>query len=462
MKIPERPPEQLDNLEIWSALVKEAMQDGKPSSRGLSSYLDFIASPAATDQKGRYLHWDEHRFRKPPYEFTIEEHWALLKMGRIAKQQVTPFAASNEQECTFVVTDDIQRNLHEIDSLTRGGLESTRAIPNKQEATRYLVRSLVEEPFNSSLLEGAATTRERAKTLIQKEAIPESIGDRMVLNNYFAMEFIKEQKNEDLTPAIVHELHKIVTQGTLQREEKSGVFRGGADNINVEDEHTGEILHAPPPADELARRMERLCDFANRGNKSDEPFVHPIIKAVILHFMLAYDHPYVDGNGRTARALFYWSVVRDGYWLLEFVSISRIINQAPVSYGKAFLYTETDSFDLTYFLNHQLKVIRESIDQLYAYMNEKMKEIEELTGAIDATSSKFSLNRRQTAILTEAVRSSTKVFTINEHERLSNVSYLTARKDLEGLVELGYLTKRKHGNVSQYLSVKRLARVLGI
>ena len=208
--------------------------------------------------------------------------------------------------------------------------------------------------------------------------------------------------------------------------------------------------------------MERLCDFANRGNKSDEPFVHPIIKAVILHFMLAYDHPYVDGNGRTARALFYWSVVRDGYWLLEFVSISRIINQAPVSYGKAFLYTETDSFDLTYFLNHQLKVIRESIDQLYAYMNEKMKEIEELTGAIDATSSKFSLNRRQTAILTEAVRSSTKVFTINEHERLSNVSYLTARKDLEGLVELGYLTKRKHGNVSQYLSVKRLARVLGI
>jgi Fic family protein len=75
---------------------------------------------------------------------------------------------------------------------------------------------------------------------------------------------------------------------------------------------------------DLPERMRALCAFANMRTGVDG-FVHPIVRAIILHFMLAYDHPYVDGNGRTARALFYWSALKDGYWLIEYVSISRII-----------------------------------------------------------------------------------------------------------------------------------------
>ena len=58
-------------------------------------------------------------------------------------------------------------------------------------------------------------------------------------------------------------------------------------------------------------------------------FIHPMIRSIILHFWLAYDHPFVDGNGRTARALFYWSMLRHGYWLFEFISISQIILKGP-------------------------------------------------------------------------------------------------------------------------------------
>ena len=58
-------------------------------------------------------------------------------------------------------------------------------------------------------------------------------------------------------------------------------------------------------------------------------FIHPVMRAITLHFWLAYDHPFCDGNGRTARALFYWSMLKQGYWLFEFISISSVINQAP-------------------------------------------------------------------------------------------------------------------------------------
>ena len=85
---------------------------------------------------------------------------------------------------------------------------------------------------------------------------------------------------------------------------------------------------------------------------------HHHIRAIILHFWLAYGHPFVDGNGRTARALFYWAMLHEGYWLFEFISISNILRKAPAQYGLSFLYSETDDNDLTYFIVAQTKVIR--------------------------------------------------------------------------------------------------------
>jgi Fic family protein len=63
------------------------------------------------------------------------------------------------------------------------------------------------------------------------------------------------------------------------------------------------VFHTPPPAAELPARLEAMCDFAN--SKTPDTFIHPVVRGIFLHFWLAYDHPFVDGNGRTARALFY-------------------------------------------------------------------------------------------------------------------------------------------------------------
>lgn len=450
--MPATPP----NTESQFAEFIDRMVAGPESDRAKLARLFVTIGP--TDEIGRYLHWEKFRFRPTPEGIDSPTAWALTRQARNRLEIRTPFSDTHGKSFTFTPIDRIQRSLHEIDSEAHGGIRFAAEAPRENDARSFLVKSLIEEPFNSSLLEGAATTREEAKRLIREHRRPVTEGERMVLNNYRAIEFIKARRNDPLTPTLVHELHRIITDKTLENPARSGCLRDSTDDIKVVDEINGLILHDPPSAVELQDRLQRLCDFANLHHQA-ETFIHPIIRAIILHFMLAYDHPYVDGNGRTARALFYWSVLKDGYWLLEYVSISRIINKAPISYGKAFLETETDGADLTYFILHQLEVIASSIDDLSDYIRQRRQSVSSLAKEIETNIRRDHLNHRQIDLLNDAIRNPNIRYTIGEHEKLHRISYLTARTDLERLATLGYLSKTRRGNQSIYRPAPRLRQL---
>jgi len=450
MRIPATPP---DFREVFRRQMK-AVAAGGPGELNVLAARAAKASPI--DGKGRYLHWEDFRFRPTPDGIDPALWWSLVRRAREARASALPLTDKRGAAFFFVPTDTIARALHEIDSQTRGGVRLDTIVPSDMEAKSFLITSLIEEPFNSSVLEGAVATRERAKKIIRENREPKTLGERMIVNNYRAIEFIKRQKDEALTPALVCELHRLTTAGTLENPAMTGVLRRPQDNINVEDVITGDILHAPPPAQTLPARLDALCEFANSDDE-EGPFIHPILRAVMLHFMLAYDHPFVDGNGRTARALYYWAVVRYGYWLLEYVSISKAINEAPTRYGMAFLETETDEGDLTYFINHQLDMILTGIKSLYAFIDKKKAEVETLQKVLSDGRLRASFNHRQLALLNEAARASSRIFTIEEHRKAHGVSYLTARKDLEGLAAANFLEKRKQGVASLYRPAKGLA-----
>jgi Fic family protein len=426
MKIPPKPPDIDQTL--------------KPLLHSSPEKLQAVLSQKLGN--GPYEHWDKIRFRKPPASFSTEEYWAAIKFSRSAARRTLPFEDKNGQPFHYVQIGDFQRALHEIDSNARGTIGVPGAAATQQGRDVYLQRSLIEEPFSSSVLEGAATTRDIAKRMIEEGRAPRTIDEQMVLNNYRAMAFIREHRHEPLTPPRVLEVHRILTEGTLERPEKCGVFRAADDDVRVVDSATDETLHMPPPASELPARLERLCEFANASSGRDE-FLHPVIRAIVLHFMLSYDHPFWDGNGRCARALFYWCVLRHGYWLLEYVSISAIIRRAPVKYGMAFLYTETDEGDLTYFIVHQLDAIEQAIAELQKYLDGKSKDLRALEHAIGGLEAE--LNRRQLQVLQHALKNPNARYTIAEQQRLQNVSYLTARSDLEGLAERELLNRTKQG-----------------
>ena len=258
----------------------------------------------------------------------------------------------------------------------------------------------------------------------------------------------------DSTREAIFEIHRTLTEDALDSPDAAGrPQRPDEVRVRVMDEEDGQILHTPPAADELPARLTRLCEFANPGG-STEAFTHPIIRAILLHFQLAYDHPFDDGNGRTARALFYWSALRDGYWLVEFLSISRIIQQAPKQYGRAFLYTETDDNDLTYFIVHQLDVVLRALDQLLEYVERKARTTraaERLARAIP------SINHRQLALLGHALRHPGFRYTYQSHALSHNVVRQTARTDLLALLHLGLVDRGTAGRQAVFIAPEDLA-----
>jgi Fic family protein len=277
----------------------------------------------------------------------------------------------------------------------------------------------------------------------------------MILNNYHAMQFIREYRKDPLTPSIVLELHKILAEKTLDHPKDAGKYRTETDDVHVVD-GVGDVLYTPPNAKELPERMERLCRFAN--SSASDMFIHPVIKAILLHFALAFDHPFVDGNGRTARALFYWSTASQGYWLMEFISISRIIKHAPAKYAKEFLHTETDDNDTTYFIIHQLNVIKKAINELKTFLDKKVQDIKTAEQLLEgAANLRAKLNYRQLALLRHAFKSPGFIYRINEHQQSHGIAYDTARNDLLVMSDkFKLLDKAKEGKSFIFVSPPNL------
>lgn len=317
------------------------------------------------------------------------------------------------------------------------------SVASPQDRDRYLVSSLIEESITSSQLEGASTTRRVAEDMLRAGRRPQTPSERMIFNNYQAMQHIRAIGQEPLTPALILQVHQRLTIGTLDDAADVGRLRQ-ADDVHVVDPRDGKLLHIPPAAATLPQRLQHLCDFAN-GSEKDTPYVHPVVRAILLHFMLGYDHPFVDGNGRTARALFYWAMARQGYWMMAYLSISNVLRRAPGQYARAYLHTETDANDTTYFLLHQLDVIRQAIDALHGYLKEKTQETRSTERLLVGAQLRNLCNHRQIALLSHALKHADALYTVESHRASHAVAYATARADLLQLAALGLLRQQSQG-----------------
>jgi Fic family protein len=402
--------------------------------------LEKVLQAAFAQHDQNYHHWDKLRYLKPPGDLSHAEWWLATKLARSAQLKALPLRDRNGNPFYFSTPDAAQEMLHKIDQQASGTISISEEVTNPATRDRYIVSSLIEEAITSSQLEGAATTRRVAKEMLRSGRAPRDRHERMIRNNFLAMQRIGELRNERLTPDLVFEIHRMVTQDTLNKPDAAGrLQRPNEPRVKVWDDE--KVLHDPPAAAELPARMDAMCDFAN--GVGVQGFIHPVVRAVTLHFWTAYDHPFEDGNGRTARALFYWSMLSQGYWLAEFLSISRILLQAPAQYARSFLYTESDDNDLTYFLLYQLGVLRRAVEELRDYLSRKMAEVRDAENLIKASA---VLNHRQLAILSRAVRVADTRFTAASHRLSHRVSYETARTDLLDLERKGLLTRRRRGH----------------
>ena len=327
----------------------------------------------------------------------------------------------------------MQRMCHEFDLNFGGTWESRSMIPGESRE-RYLVSSLMEEAIYSSMMEGAVTTRKVAKDMLRRKITPKDKSQQMIHNNYQTIQFIVANKYNALNPELVLHIHQLMTEKTLDNQDDAGRLRTN-DNVVVENGITHEIVHRPPTYKVLPEFINDLCDYFNETDA--KVFVHPIIKGIIIHYMLAYMHPFVDGNGRTARALFYWYMLKERYWLTEYMSISRVIAKSKKSYEKAFQYVVADDHDLGYFIFYNLRVLEQAFKQLQEYIKRKQEE----RAAANIFLQIGDINERQAQILKMFLDNPKGAITVRDLQDKFMISPTTAKTDITGLLQRGLLAE---------------------
>jgi Fic family protein len=401
-----------------------------------------------------YLPWDEHRRRPPPEGLDARGSWLIKQLKRRSAQRVLPWVDRDGVPLRYALTDAVLARCQRVEREAAGRISSDSSVGEHRD--RYLIASLMEEAISSSQLEGAATTRQVAKEMLRAGRAPRTVDERMIANNYATMRQLASDRERPLTPASVLAIHRSLTRGTLADPAYEGALRT-TDDVRVVDDD-GVVLHQPPAAAELPARLEALCAFAN-GDAPTQGFLPPVVRAIAVHYMLAYDHPFVDGNGRTARALFYGVMLREGYGLLEFVSISRLLRKATAAYARSFLYVETDEQDLTYFVLAQLDVLCRALDELRSWLDRKAREQRRASELIRGVP---GLNHRQLALLEHATRHDGFVYTIEGHRHSHGVVYQTARSDLLDLAARGLLEQHRRGRAFVFLAAPGLVARFGI
>ena len=382
------------------------------------------------DDKGRYLPWDEFHYRVDKAEDSSLA-WSFTRRARNSAMQYIQYSDTHGQQAGFNKTPSLLEICELADKHA-----TAQALNQQQERLQGIGAALsqlqLEEAITSSQLEGANTTTLVARNMLETGRKPRTESEQMIVGNARLMAEISDHLDEPLTISLIQHFHAVGMEGIDDEKYTPGRFRT-TDDIVIAD-YDGNIVHQPPSAEHIKERLQHVCDWIN-ANGSD--YVHPLIRASILHFMIAHEHPFRDGNGRTSRALFYWYMLKSGYEAFRFISISSFLYAAPVKYAHSYQYTETDGMDLTYFLEYQGRIIRRGLDKFYTHIEAIMKRRALVDRMLFESGALSRLTQRQVTLVNIMLADPGKSVTAAQVSEKMGVSDNTARNDLRALVREG-------------------------
>lgn len=400
----------------------------------------------------KYLYWDKARYLDAVKGLSSAESWWLIRNIRQISSSPTPIRTPEHKYFSFYRPKYTDRILREID-MQAGGVFLTDKTASQQENERqkYLARGIVEESIASSQLEGADTSSKYAKKMLTENIKPKTKGEHMILNNYKVLQQIESKyKDEPLSIFMLQELQMQLVQNTLSSEYIPGSFRKDSDNISVF--YDQKIAHTPPKATFVAKELERLVEYANNPE-----FVHPIIKATQLHFWIGYLHPFPDGNGRLARAIFYWYLFKNNYWAMAYLPISMLLKQSPHDYTYSYIYAEQDDLDFTYFFDYNIRRIVASIEQFQKHVELKNAQKIEVLSRIKHNYP--DLNNRQIHTLHYLLKENLATTSAQSYRIMNAITLRTAYSDLKKLRELGLVDISHQGRKVVYSASEQAKQI---
>lgn len=307
-------------------------------------------------------------------------------------------------------------------------------------------QTLANEAFYSSTIEGAKTTRRRAIELSQG-AKPTDKSEQMCLNNFETLDYLIKKINTPLTHELICEINNRITKNTLSDEDAPYGGRYRDDMVYIYENSEKKVHYSPPPANKVEDMMTQLINWANHPPSFGKPVFNAFIEASIIHFYIGYVHPFFDGNGRTARALVYYYLLKWGFDFMRLVSISEFIFEAKKQYYKAFLDTEESENDLTYFILYSLKLF----NTIFTTTREAWNKTDHIGFLIEKLKKEeIHLNPKQTKFISMMIRKNMENVDIQKYQKIIRCSYETARSELTDLVDKKILKMQKMGHKFLY------------
>lgn len=416
------------------------------------------AQEAIKRAQENYLAWQEFKLKSwVPND--KEQIWSLVRLQRTFNCVETPIKDKDGNNYTFNPRSHVQF-LHEVD-LELGGNFMGVSDFSEGDRRQIIRRNLIEESIASSKLEGANTSREVARKMLNEGRKPSNKDEQMIVNNHKAMQSIEEElKNDPLSLDLLKDLHQQVTKGTLKNPALEGALRETLDEkgnrlkVMPWDERT--VAYVTPDREFVEAELPRLIQFAN--DQGSTPFIHPLTKAIMLHFWVGLLHPFEDGNGRLARILFYWYMLKKGYWAFSYLSLSERIVKSPKQYAMAYIYSEQDGYDLNYFIHYNMAKLKLARLQFQKHLEEKISENRQ---AVKIIQSGYNFNLRQLKLLQYLAKDEQRHTSLAVyHADNADIGYVTAAADLKKLVADDFLSKVKSGKNVYYYPTQKIRSII--
>ena len=246
----------------------------------------------------------------------------------------------------FTITNAITAALTKIER-ARGFLEAAKL--SEDWIARMQLRALVLEAHHTTHIEGTQLTLEQSERLFAGQSVPEADPDdaRELLNYRDAFDHVAGYlgSGEPIAEGLIREIHSRLVRGVRGNAALPGEYRK-VQNYIV-DSRTGETIYTPPPAHDVLPMMADLVAWLGAERE-----MNAVLVAGIAQFQLVHIHPFLDGNGRTARLLSTLCLYRTGYDFKRLFTISEYYDRDRTAYYRAIQSVRERGMDLTGWLEY--------------------------------------------------------------------------------------------------------------
>lgn len=385
----------------------------------------------------QYKTLDEIKYRLDQKSLNPKD-WDELKtkIVRLRKTSAIPlFVNSLDKKFWFYPSDSLFKKTDKIEKLGQGLYQ--KILNQSDFAQDFILDASIEEAITSAIYEGANSTRAKAKELIESENLPKSKDEWMLYNNFKALQWIKKNQSVDINLDVIKELHHIVTQNTLLGDDINFVGKFRNDGVFVHSSR-GEVKHEGVKHELVSEALTEVLQLTTHNAR----YFPNLFKGICLHYFIAYIHPFFDGNGRTARALFYFDSIKNDLKFIELLSVSAYLKSHGQQYEKSFEKVKDEDFDLTYFIDFNLDALLEAL--------ERISDKVEFLLSLNKLKAHLNISQNQVGLLQKLALHRFRKYDIESYAESIQKSREIARKELRQLADLGLLLESKVGKKYSY------------